>query len=388
MHIIIIIFLYEIIYLNLVSLKLINTNLTKLSLDELLHRAKKFSFHKSVCMDDGSSKLAVANSKYGLAKIHYAQQSLGFEPNACFIATPDQTITRNDYRWNFGSTYGGKYVWGKGNDKIIFPDLKPNSCGIIVGALNELPNEKEIIERVIGLRNDETYLNDIKIKWDFEKSNHFIDIYEKKLVTPNKEMEEENSVQFNNAQNKIENYKYFFMIHCSAPEMKKVSPGMYIDDSKELQNMCEVISTPFGDCNVLLDDSAVKYYDFCKKANDFSQQRRVLAGEKIFGDFEVISNANHQGMLNDMNSILLGAQSTKDFPLLPIVLKADAIAYLAMGLPNFSEEQIEENGWSKRAEHRELSSTILNSNIMPHGGGYALEDILSVNKVLSIDNIK
>ncbi|MFA5406591.1 MAG: hypothetical protein WC307_04520 [Candidatus Nanoarchaeia archaeon] len=351
---------------------LIKADLNKLSNEDLLKRSDKYVF--STGLDDGAAKLASINTKYGLAKIHFVQQSFGFSPNACFISTPDQTITRNDYRWDWGSGYGGKYVWGNGLDEIIFPDLKPNSCGMIVVGLESEPSQEQIINNVIALRNSQDYINDIKIKWDFEKSNHFIDVFKKSSIDPYADSSE------------IKNFDYFGIIHCSAPEMKKVSPGMYIDDSKELYNMCEHVKTPFGNCNVLLDDKAVSYFDFCQRANDFSKQRRVLAANKIFGANTVISNANHQGIISNINEMYLGAHNSLEDCLLPITFKADSIAYLAKGLPNFSEEQIENNGWTKRAENRELINVLLNANVMPHGGGYALNDMLNVEKVITLND--
>ncbi|GAG91421.1 unnamed protein product, partial [marine sediment metagenome] len=38
-------------------------------------------------LGDSGSKLCKANMKYGLAKIHYWQESLGITPKATFIST-------------------------------------------------------------------------------------------------------------------------------------------------------------------------------------------------------------------------------------------------------------------------------------------------------------
>ena len=60
--------------------------------ERLLDRAEKHIF--STGIDDACGRIARANMRFGLAKIHYVQQSLGLEPNATFISSPDETITR------------------------------------------------------------------------------------------------------------------------------------------------------------------------------------------------------------------------------------------------------------------------------------------------------
>ncbi|MHA2131642.1 MAG: hypothetical protein ACW99L_16875, partial [Promethearchaeota archaeon] len=91
---------------------------SKLSKSELLDRANQFIF--STGLNDGASKLCRANMKYGLAQLHLIQEKYGFEPKATFVTSPDETISRNKYRWNSGLGYGGRLSWGSGKEKIIF----------------------------------------------------------------------------------------------------------------------------------------------------------------------------------------------------------------------------------------------------------------------------
>ena len=65
----------------------------------------------STGLDDSGARLGLTNMKYGLAKIHLAQEAFGFEPDATFIAAPDVTITRNTTRWKSGFGYGGLLTW-------------------------------------------------------------------------------------------------------------------------------------------------------------------------------------------------------------------------------------------------------------------------------------
>ena len=93
-------------------------NLSELSKTDLLQRAQEFIF--STGLNDGASQLCKANMKYGLAQFHLIQEKYGFEPKATFISSPDETISRNNFRWNSGLGYGGRLNWGSGKDKIVF----------------------------------------------------------------------------------------------------------------------------------------------------------------------------------------------------------------------------------------------------------------------------
>jgi len=42
-------------------------------------------------------------------------------------------------------------------------------------------------------------------------------------------------------------------------------------------------------------------------------------------------------------------------------------------------------GFEKRAQSLGIYDKLLNADIIPHGGGYVLPDILTVNKVIEVD---
>ncbi|KKL59499.1 hypothetical protein LCGC14_2214720, partial [marine sediment metagenome] len=101
----------------------LHQNVSDLAKSDLLDRANQFIF--STGLNDGASKLCRANMKYGLAQFHLIQEKYGFEPKATFITSPDETISRNAFRWNSGIGYGGRLNWGSGNEKIVFLNVKP-----------------------------------------------------------------------------------------------------------------------------------------------------------------------------------------------------------------------------------------------------------------------
>ncbi|MFC1786474.1 hypothetical protein ACFLY8_00340 [Halobacteriota archaeon] len=333
-----------------------------------LEIAKKHIF--STGLGDIGSSLCRENMKYGIAKIHWVQEQLGMETNATFVSGPDETVTKNKMRWKNGFGYGGKISWGDGTSKVVILDVMPNACGMLVGGMNELPKPGKLIERINAIENTESYIDDIKVAWDFSKSNHFIDVFKVVRLAD------------------IDFPDYAFIIHSGAPELKGDNAkgfGLYVHESDILSEMADTIETPFGRSNVILDNDAKEYLQFFHFANNFSKKKRRLAAKMLFDDFEEISNPLHQGLLN-YNEIILGAHYIKDDEdsLFPLALRADLPAYLIRGKENLSDEMIEILGFSKRAETLGVYSSLKNANILPHGGGYTFRDLLTVTNVMEV----
>jgi len=334
----------------------------------LLNRAAQHIF--STGLNDGTSRLCLTNMNYGLAKMHYVQQKYGFEPDATFITTPDETVSRNAGRWEQGISYGGRLCWGNGREKFIILDVKPNCCGMLVGGLNELPKPKSILKRVFDLEHGSSYIHDIKVKWDFYKGNHFIDVFR---VEPK--------------ESGLKLPKYAVILHAGCPEFKSENgkgPGLYWDESKKLREMCTSVKTPFGQMYILEGSNALDYYNFHLLADDFSKKRRELAFRTIFDNGKVISNHTHQGLLS-MNEIALGCQvfDSKE-QLLPISIRADLPSYLVRGQHNFTPHQMDMLGFTSRADELGVYNRVNKANVLPHGGGYVFGDTLSVEKVFEI----
>ena len=338
--------------------------------EQILRNAKNHCFF--VGLNDSGAELCKANSVYGIAGIHYIQEQLGLNPNATFISTPDMTITRNTSRWQSGFGYGGKVSWGSGDNDLIILNTKPNACGMLVGGLEELPDIENLIRKLHKLETDTMQIDGIEVVWDFYKSNHFIDLFRVKPV----------------AKLGQELPPYAFIIHGSADEFRgdnKSGFGMYYDKSEQLRKMAEQIETPWGKFHILTGNSAKKYFERYQYFEDFSKKKRKKAAELLFGEFVEISNETHQGLVN-MNEIILGCHFLKSSAtLFPITLRADLPAYLVKGNNNLTSENIELLGFEKRAKNLNVYDRLLNANIIPHGGGYVLPDILTVNKVIEVD---
>ncbi|MFQ5605581.1 MAG: hypothetical protein ACE5HS_20105 [bacterium] len=307
---------------------------------------------------DVGAELCLENMKYGLAKMQYVQQQLGLKPNATFIASPDVTVTINSYRWHAGFGYGGKLAWGDGDDELVFLDAKPNCCGMFVGGLTQLPPVETLIQRSLAMKQQPCEIDGIKIKWNLEKGNHFVDVFEVQSLDSERALP-----------------PYAFMAHTSGSELKKEShlgPGLYIDSSRSLREWAEVIQTPFGVMNILTGECARQYWQFYQAAEAFAQKRRRRAAELLFEDFTVLANANHQGLLN-MNEIALGI-NTWQYPLgetlFPLALRPDLPAYLFQGRQNYAPELVEKLGWLTRAQQTGVLNRLHNANLLPHGAGY------------------
>ncbi|MFX0057116.1 MAG: hypothetical protein ACFE85_01895 [Candidatus Hodarchaeota archaeon] len=352
------------------SSRSLHSNLINLNKEDLLQRASNFIF--STGLNDGASRLCRENMKYGLSQFQLIQEKYGFDPKATFISSPDETISRNNYRWNSGLGYGGRLNWGNGKERLIFLNVKPNCCGILAGGLDELPDPYDIIKEIDNIKSTELYYDNILINWDYGISNHFVNCFETKNLSD------------------IKFPPYLFLIHGSAPEFRndKYGIGLYIDSSKTLKEKSIEEKTIFGSQYVLLDSDAKEYLDFHNKALKFSNKKREIIGSRLFGDkLNIICNQPHQ-FLKDYNNMYLGSNCTDsncdhiESNIYPTALRADIACYLFRGKKNFSGTVLRNNKFTERAEELGLKELLKNANLLPHGGGYTLPDILTVQRVL------
>jgi hypothetical protein len=334
-----------------------------------LHRAAEHIF--STGLDDSGARLGLANMKYGLAKIHLAQEVLGLSPNATFIAAPDLSVTRNSVRWQSGFGYGGRVTWGDGEQELVILDLKPNCCGMLVGGLDRLPDRDTVLQRVHALRSVGLNINGVPLKWDFGDSNHFITLFR---TVPLSEREF---------------LPYAFVIHGSGSELRGETSwgdGLYWDQSEALRRKADVVETPIGSLRVLTGQKARDYYDFFQWVDDFSKQRRLLIARRLFGDTTFYNNETHQGLIN-MNEIALGVYAVpgEGEAVFPLTLQAHLPAYLVRSRPNLSADTIERLGWAERARRLGVYGRLRAANLVPHGGGYTFPHVHDVISVIEMD---
>jgi hypothetical protein len=332
--------------------------------EETLARAEQHIF--STGLADSGSRLALANMRYGLAKLHHLQESLGLAPDATFVTAPDFTVTRNDARWRSGFGYGGAVTWGDGSEDLIVLDLKPNACGIIVGGLERLPDRLELLERVHELSSMEVVIDGIRVDWDFGKSNHFIDVCH--VVASDGE-----SLP-----------PYAFLMHFAGDELRSDTPfghGIYWDSSPALRERMHVHETPWGPLRVLLGEHAREYFGRYLLVESFVRKRRSFAAAHLFGPHVLLSNETHQGLIG-MNRMVLGCYRFESAGQLhPLGLRPDLPCYLVRGRANLSRSVMERLGFDRRARRLGVEEQIEGAHLLPHGGGYVFPDIKGVTRV-------
>jgi hypothetical protein len=336
--------------------------------DQLLRRA---AAHLFLCgVDDAAEQLCRANMAYGLAKIHFAERSLGLEPRAAFFGAPDATVTRNIRRWRQGFGYGGQVRW---DPTLAVLDSKPNACGMLVGALDRAPDEAAVREAARASRESTQTLDGVELQYDLGESNHFVDGLELEQVLTD-EVEASELPQ------------HAFVIHSSGHEHRPDSPlgpGLYFDESAELQRMATTLTTPWGELHLLQGEDARTYHAFCDAVQEFNLRRRTHFGELLFGAHATICNATHQGMRSPGVFHLGSYWSERAGPdaLFPLTLGPDQPVYLIRPRPSFSPATLERLGWAERVDEFGLREAAQGLDMLPHGGGYCYPHLSRLERV-------
>jgi hypothetical protein len=335
-----------------------------MSSDDVLSLAEKALV--SLSTGDAAAQMGEANMVFGLAKILWAQAADGVEPGAAFVASPDATITRNSARWRSGFGYGGKLFWRWPEPSVVL-DTKPNCCGMMVGGLKAAPDTTVLSRAVQDLLSTPVDLDGIPVEWDFATSNHFIDVFEARSMAGDGDLP-----------------PYVFIVHSSVPELRGPGPlglGLYVDKSPALVEQARLYETPWGPLRVLHGDDAVEYLAFFERADRFAAAKRELAATQLFGEYTPISNIVHQGTIAD-GVMLLGCHDAASQQLLPLTLRPDLPAYLMRGMANLRPDFIEREGLAVGRPDF-VREWLENANIVPHGGGYALEGMRRLKRAWS-----
>lgn len=332
--------------------------------ENALERASEFIF--SMGLGDAAAEMSLLNMRYGMAKMHWVLQELGYPADATFIGTPDLTITRNEQRWNAGIGYGGKLTWGPGDRHVVFLDIKPNGCGMLVGGLQEPQPIARTAERLDAMLDDRAELDGVSINWDIGTGNHFVDVMRAEPLVADAKLP-----------------PWCFVLHFSGDELRGDNPlgmGLYWHDSTEIQRRMKVFDTPWGPCRTLLGDDAREYWEFFERAAGFIARRRLMAAERLFDGFTVVANLHHQGLVHP-NAAILGCQDTSSGGLVPVMLRESTPGYLFAPLPNLTDATIALLGWQERAKANGVLEHLRNANVIPHGAGYMLPGVSRVVEV-------
>lgn len=123
------------------------------------------------------------------------------------------------------------------------------------------------------------------------------------------------------------------------------------------------------------------------KVQEWNERRREAIADAIFGDdWELVTNATHQGM-SAVNACHLGCYIFDDADLergvrFPLTISADLPVYMVRPKRNFTEEIADRVGFLERARKHGVEERVLGANLLPHGGGYRYPQIERVGRVL------
>ncbi len=321
-----------------------------------LARAREHCFF--VGPKDGGGVLCRTVAPYGIAKLHHVQRRLGLPADASFVAAPDATVTRNRTRWRQGFSYGGVYAW---SGDLAVLDLKPNCCGTLVGRLRAPPDPERLAARAERLEREGLTLEGVRLDWDLRTGNHFCNVVEvtQALGTGSPPPG-----------------SHLFLLHASGKELRgptDLGPGLYFDQSDELRRLARVHETPWGTLSVLTGEQAAEWVAFCQEVQGFAHRRREHIARELFGDYEVVSNETHQGLVRGIGHANIGcyvASRKGPTPLYPVAYRRELPAYLVRARPNYEPATLEELGWTERAARHDLTDRLTDTHLVPHGGGY------------------
>lgn len=322
-----------------------------------LARAEQYVFTLGV--PDLATELCRANTAVGLAKIHWVQAQLGREPDALFLGGPDMTVTRNLPRWEQGFAYGGKVDWrgAAGDEPLVVLQVKPNVCGMLVAEVEQLPAPEVLRARVTDLRQNPGYVEEIKLEFDLDRSNHFVNAY--------------TSV----SEREARPARKVVVLHGAAPELRDDHPygwGLYWDRSAALRRAARRFTTPWGELHVLVGEAAEIYYRTHRQAERFASARRVHFAERLFGPVQVLSNDLHQG-LTSPGEMYLGCHPVlKPGELLPFMVRREEPGYLLRGRSEMGREVLARAGVAERAAALGVTERLATAGLLPHGSGYAV----------------
>ena len=277
---------------------------------------------------DTTGRLAAENACVGIGKIVYALRHLGMRGDVRFVASLDFTITRHAERWGSGFSYGGALEIMIEGDAIAIPEVRPNTCGTIVGVPRDEISASELMRRVCDARHTR------KGTFDYSRKNHFVNVYRSSATG-----------------------KPVFIIHGCPARVKfdgHEGPGLYLETSSYWDARAMLIMTPLGPLRPLVGDNAVAYWENYRRCEERSKADRLAVAKTIFDRYDLIADHTHEGMLAQ-HIYLHGCHAARTpeavFPVMS-----------SMGEPAFLV--------SRNAR----SPTVGDNNaVLPHGTGYSIQ---------------
>lgn len=335
---------------------------------DLLERART-AVITAATVPDAATMLAQENMAYGLAKIHWTQEHLGYPADAFFLGSPDMTTPRYPVKWQWGQALGGQLTWGTGDRPLTFLDLQVSTSTALFGTVTQEPDLKTVLARAEQLRRKRPQLMGVDIDWDFDRGNHFINAYR---------------VESGRQTDTAALAPYAFVVHGGDSEVKRPSAlgmGLDYEKSQPLRERMSTLQSPLGPVHVLLDQAAHDYHECYLRYEQYSKQKRALLSAALFGNFTTISNEIHHGFAH-ANTALLGCYQFQrgSKALYAVTLRSDLPTYVIQGSAD--------GGQHVESLPTMLKEQVALANILPHGGGYTYPEVQSFVAMVEADGVR
>jgi hypothetical protein len=255
---------------------------------------------------DTAAVLASYNLQFGMGRLLYAVRTIAPHADVRFTASVDFTVTRSLVRWGSGFSYGGLLELFTSGTRIAAPEIRPNTCGVLVGALPTHMTQEQLVERIVSVSSRFP-----PGAWDYSRRNHFVNVYRCRAT----------------------GQQIFFLHGC--PESLRSDqhnyPGLYPEHSTYWRSKLHRVKTPLGESALLLDDAADEYWRTYQHSELLSKRDRMNTATEIFGEFDPLCNETHEGMASS-TSYLLGCHLAKDTTVMyPLMTTLGKPVYLVSG---------------------------------------------------------
>lgn len=287
--------------------------------------------------NDATSTIAREHALFGLSRLISCLNYLGYPyEDVRMIALPDFTYTRNPSRWEAGFPYGCIIHIPQYEIPFVPIDFRPNCCGVTFA---EIPTFNESLN---DFRN--RYFNVIRKyskvdQKDLNRRNHFFAIY-----------------------HNMQNNKYYCLLHCS---FKFVKHALYSEHNKLLEGI-KTYNFLSHDFHYLLGKEAEEYYHMYLQLEKETMALRARIIHELFNNAHILFNRTHEGFMG-INTYLLGAYADCIKFTYPLMLSPDSNLYV-----------INVNREIELCSRKSIYCA-------PHGGGYALDSIVSAQSFSNIE---
>lgn len=285
-------------------------------------------------LKDHSAELARNILARGIVNITTMLNNIYNTSDFVYVACPDFSISLRQRRLILGLPIGGYVNMSKYN---FFPlELDVNSCGVHLIELGKEFDVNQFRFDLLTLKNDmnakKIILDNIPLKWNFSRRNHFINIY------------------------KDDSNIYYAVFHSSSETV--------LFDWEDLHKRFDVkhIHIEGREVPYIIEDDVVEYWRIAEEENKFFFKRHIEVFDLLFHKkYKIIFADQHFGMISK-GEILMGCSKIPVNTTFPILTRPFENIFLANANPPSAEINNLFNG---------------KYTLVPHGLGMTVPDSIA-----------